>query len=32
MEKDVKPNSTYGEIRKNHSETMEWEKHRSPEY
>ena len=32
MEKDVKPNATYGEIRKNPTETMEWEKHRSPEY
>tara|TARA_Y100000590_G_C15734977_1_gene1018256 strand:+ start:1642 stop:2775 length:1134 start_codon:yes stop_codon:yes gene_type:complete len=30
--KDVKPNATYGEIRKNPDEPMAWEKYRSDEY
>jgi len=30
--KDIKPNATYGEIRKNLDEPMEWEKHRSEAY
>ena len=30
--KDIKPNATYGEIRKNPDEPLEWEKHRGPEY
>jgi hypothetical protein len=32
MQRDVKPNATYGEIRKNVSEPLEWETHRPPEY
>ena len=29
---DVKPNGTYGEIRKNPDKLMKWEELRSPEY
>jgi MoaA/NifB/PqqE/SkfB family radical SAM enzyme len=32
VERDVKPNATYGEIRRNPGELMEWERHRSPAY
>ncbi len=32
MAREVKPNATYGEIRRNPGEPMEWEKHRSPAY
>lgn len=32
VSRDVKPNATYGEIRRNPTEQMTWEKHRPPEY
>lgn len=32
MQRDVKPNATYGEVRKNPDEPMAWEAHRSPAY
>jgi MoaA/NifB/PqqE/SkfB family radical SAM enzyme len=32
VQRDVKPNATYGEIRKNSGELLEWERCRGPEY